>query len=111
MLESLHEGDLASGRKVRLSGCACRRRAWHLLDADGRALVQTAERFADGSATEDELLAAVWASRGTGRRRTGRGRTLPTCPHRRAAGWRGGPALSTRPCDTPGGHAPTATPG
>jgi hypothetical protein len=65
MLESLREGGMASeARKLRLFAAACCRRAWHLLDAGGRATVEVSERFADGSASQEELQAAVWANLG-----------------------------------------------
>jgi hypothetical protein len=63
MLEFLRESGSACVRKLRLFAAACCRRAWNLLDADGQAVVEAAERFADGSLTESELMAAVWASR------------------------------------------------
>jgi hypothetical protein len=64
MLEFLRDSGNDSERKLRLFAAACCRRAWHLLDADGRAVVEMSERFADGSADEAELKAAIWASRG-----------------------------------------------
>ncbi len=65
ILECLRQSGAASERKLRLFAAACCRRIWHLLDADGRAAVETSERFADGSASEAELMAAVWANRGS----------------------------------------------
>jgi hypothetical protein len=45
-------------RKSRLFLCALYRRAWHLLDGEGRRAVEVAERLADGLAGEAERLAA-----------------------------------------------------
>lgn len=64
MLDFLRVAPVASDRKCRLFTAACCRRVWHLLDPAGRAVVEASERFADGSADESELMAAVWASRG-----------------------------------------------
>jgi hypothetical protein len=64
ILDFLQDRYPAEERKLRLAAAGCCRRAWHLLDADGRAVVGMSERFADGSVTEAELRAAVWASRG-----------------------------------------------
>jgi len=64
MLDFLRTAGLATDRKGRLFTAACCRRAWHLLDPAGRAVVEMSERFADGTADEAELMAAVWASRG-----------------------------------------------
>src|SRR5688572_30514162 len=55
MLEFLGEG--ASRRKLRLFAVACCRRAWDQLGATSREAVDIAERYADGAATEEEVLA------------------------------------------------------
>jgi len=65
MLESLRDSGMDSeARKLRLFAAACCRRAWHLLDAGGRATVEVSERFADGSANQEELREAIWANLG-----------------------------------------------
>ena len=53
----------ASGRRVHLFACGCVRRVWHLLvDERGQQAVVTAERFAEGEGTEEELEAACGAA-------------------------------------------------
>lgn len=55
MLEFL--GARPSERKLRLFGCACCRRVWHLLDDVARQGVELAERYADGQARLHDLVA------------------------------------------------------
>src|SRR5262249_12460528 len=51
--------DKTSERKLRLFMCACWRHIWPLLlDRRSRRAVETAERYADQLATEEELLQA-----------------------------------------------------
>jgi len=57
MLEFL--GDRISSRKLRLFACAACRRVWDLLiEPASRQAVIVAERYADGLATKEELVAA-----------------------------------------------------
>jgi hypothetical protein len=66
MLLFLQNSASPSERKLRLWGCACVRRVWHLLTGpECQGGVAVAERFADGEATADELAAAnalLWAA-------------------------------------------------
>jgi hypothetical protein len=49
----------AGRRRLRLFACFCCRRLWHLFaDPQARQAVEVAERFADGQASLDELVAA-----------------------------------------------------
>src|SRR4051794_28004462 len=58
-------GDNPSDRKLRLFGCACLRRVWRSLPEDShRRAIETAERFADGLVTSEELEAAREAAYG-----------------------------------------------
>jgi len=56
------EQDLSTqphtARRTRLAACGCTREVWHLLDEQGRSVVEVAERYVDGLATEEELVAA-----------------------------------------------------
>jgi hypothetical protein len=53
----------ASARKLRLFACAWLRRVWHVFDDERcRRAVETAERFAEGMATDEELAAASVAA-------------------------------------------------
>jgi hypothetical protein len=60
MLEFLR--GKASDRKLRLFACACCRRFWNCLWSGrvGQEAILTAERFADGLATVEELGASRW---------------------------------------------------
>jgi hypothetical protein len=60
MLTFLADSQKASERKLRLFCCACFRRVWHLLSNErARHALEVAERFADGSATDDEREEAL----------------------------------------------------
>lgn len=86
MIEFL--ADMAGERKYRLFACACCRLHWHLLtDARSRHAVETAERFADGLASRDELAAAKEAARAVQTALAGEPQeVLSACA---AAGWVG----------------------
>jgi len=57
-------GATASDRRLRLYACACARWAWGSdPDPRSRLAVETAERFADGRATAEELAAAYRPAR------------------------------------------------
>jgi hypothetical protein len=63
----------AGERKVRLFACACCRQVWPRLAAKSRAAVATAERFADGQATQATLTRkqnAAWELVKTGEEET-----------------------------------------
>jgi hypothetical protein len=48
-----------NGRRLRLFACACCRRVWRLLQVDAaKRIVDLAEAYADGEASETELAAA-----------------------------------------------------
>jgi hypothetical protein len=57
MLEFLR--GKASDRKLRLFAVACCRRIWSVVSSDQHRLAEMTERYADGQATQEELLAAL----------------------------------------------------
>jgi hypothetical protein len=58
ILEPWVADEVVSDRQLRLFVCACARRLWHLLTDETREnSVQLAERFVDGKASEEEILA------------------------------------------------------
>jgi hypothetical protein len=81
----------ASARKVRLFGCACCRRIWHLLGEPDRQAIEITERYLEGEVAEAEWLAAVRGADGPARsaadRRPARaGSTTARLAAERAAG-------------------------
>lgn len=57
MLDFLDNGRKPSERKFRLFACACCRRVWtHLRDNRSRKALEVSERYADGQASDQELL-------------------------------------------------------
>jgi hypothetical protein len=65
MLE--HVLTFASNRKRRLFGCACCRRVWTSLDAERQQGVETIERYVEGLASDDELIAVAQRNKNSGR--------------------------------------------
>jgi hypothetical protein len=62
MLDFLGSGQ-ARARKLRLFGCACVRLVWHQLwDERSRRAVEVSERYADGAASEAEMMLAYSAA-------------------------------------------------
>jgi hypothetical protein len=72
-------------RKLRLYACACCRQVWPLLGAEARSAVEASERFADGEAAKDELLAANKAARRAVPRRPPAAEERPHAAAREAA--------------------------
>ena len=54
--EQLRHDPNVSARKLRLLAVGCCRRAWHLFTPISRVAIETSERFADGAATQEQLL-------------------------------------------------------
>jgi hypothetical protein len=63
-------------RRLRLYACACCRRAWHLFGVRERAIVEVAERAADGRASRGELAEAERAAMGVVQEATAQVRSL-----------------------------------
>lgn len=55
-----------TGRKVRLFVCACCRRGWDRLNTASRTAIEVAERYADGQASADDVLASLYIQDKTG---------------------------------------------
>ena len=66
MLAFLQSAGTPSERKLRLFAAACSRRIWNRIDDLSRAAVETAEEFADGLASSDQLRAARLACKSAG---------------------------------------------
>ncbi len=79
MLAFLRDSRSTTDRKLRFLALACCSRIRHLLSEEAGLLVQTAERYAEGTATRHERDAAVAAFRRT------YGRFGPVQPALRAA--------------------------
>ncbi len=58
MLTFLRTGGQATPRKLRLFGCACCRRIWHLLEERAKAGVSSIEQFTDGLLGQQEFESA-----------------------------------------------------
>lgn len=61
--------DKVNNRKLRLFACACCRNIWHLLDDQNRTFIESAEKCADGTLTEDERRRINRVSDGVSRSR------------------------------------------
>jgi len=61
MLTFLRTGGQVTPRKLRLFGCACCRRIWHLLEERAKAGVRSIEQFTDGLLDQQDFeRAARW---------------------------------------------------